>query len=79
MSAIYSSVAFMGIRYQMRMRLLCGGEVVKCCDQDGYIQSLRFAARAMKFFRLYSLSDRIQRVKIEAVLLRHPWLDRGMF
>lgn len=45
-----------------------------CCDKDGYIQSMRWLARAATFFRLHRLADWAHLKRREALALRHPWM-----
>ncbi len=45
-----------------------------CCDRDGYLATLRLAFRIVRFFRLHRAADRLQKIKINAMVLRHPFL-----
>lgn len=45
-----------------------------CCDEDGWITTLRFAAKLLLFLGFHGAHDRLCKLKVDAILRRHPWL-----
>lgn len=47
---------------------------MKCCDQDGWLQALKWARGLCEFFGLHRWADRISIARVRGIVLRHPHL-----
>jgi hypothetical protein len=47
---------------------------MKCCDQDGWILTLKAVSELCSLAGLHRLRDRVCRAKMNAIVLRHPHL-----